>query len=226
MGAALDLLNVLFEPTAVFERVREKPKFLVPFLALAVVLAITVVLMMPYQHAAMAERMAQMLQQNPQAAAAIQNAQKFAFLGVVIAPIFFAIILLLIAAILWVLVSLFSGEGRFSVLLSLATYASVPGILLQIATIVVLMIKGVAAVTSPADLQPALGLDLLAPGATGFVLACLAGINPFSLWGAFLTATGVAVTHKTSKGTAWTIAVIMLVFSVLLRAVFVGFGNR
>jgi hypothetical protein len=26
MGAALDLFNVLFEPTAVFERVREKPR--------------------------------------------------------------------------------------------------------------------------------------------------------------------------------------------------------
>src|SRR6267143_1278276 len=187
MGGALDLLNVLFEPTAV--------------------------------------RMAQIIQQNPQAAAAIQNAQKFAFLGVVIAPIIFGIVLLLMGAVLWVLVSVLSGEGKFTTLLSLATYASVPGILLQIATIVVLMIKGVSAVTSPADLQPPLGLDLLAPGATGFVLACLAGINPFSLWGAFLTATGVAVTHQTSKGTAWTIAVIMLVFSVLLRAVFLGFGN-
>ncbi len=226
MGAVLDLFNVLIEPTAVFERVREKPKFLAPFLVLAVVLAITVVLLMPYQRAAMAERMAQIVQQNPQAAAAIQKAQKFAFVGVVFAPIIFGIVLLLIGTVLWVLVSVFSGEGKFSILLSLATYASVPGILLQIATMVVLMIKGVAAVTSPADLQPALGLDLLAPGATGFVLACLAGINPFSLWGAFLTATGVAVTHKTSKGTAWTVAVILLVIVVLLRAVLTGLGNR
>src|SRR6266566_4273138 len=53
------------------------------------------------------------------------------------------------------------------------------------------------------DLQPALGLDLLVPGAKGLALALLRGINPFSLYGVFLTATGIAVTHKTSKGGAY-----------------------
>ena len=73
MGAALDVLNVLYEPTAVFERVREKPKFLVPFIVLAVILVVCVFLMMPYQRAAMADKMAQMAQQNPQAAGAAKK---------------------------------------------------------------------------------------------------------------------------------------------------------
>jgi hypothetical protein len=226
MGAALDLIKVLFEPTAVFTRVAEKPKFLAPFLGLAVVLIICVVLLMPYQQAAMAAKLAEIVRQNPQAAAAIQNAQKFASAGIVFAPIVFGIILVIVAALLWVLVSVLGGEGKFSTLLSVATYAAVPGILLQIAGLIVLMMKGVSSVTSPEDLQPALGLDLLAPGATGFLLACLRGINPFSLWGAFLTATGITVTHKTSKGTGWTVAIIVLVLSILLRAVTAGLGNR
>jgi membrane protein, antimicrobial resistance system len=226
MGAALDVLKVLYEPTAVYERVREKPAFLAPFVVLAIVLAICVYLMIPYQQAAVAEKLAQIAQQNPQAAAAAQNAQKFAIVGVVVGPIVFAIVLLLVAAVLWVLVSVFGGEGKFSVLLSVTTYAAVPGLLLQIAGLAVLMMKGVSSVSSPDDLQPALGLDLIAPGATGFMLAVLRGINPFSVWGAFLTATGVAVTHKTSKGTAWTVAIILLVLGVLLRAVASGFSNR
>jgi len=223
MGAALDVFKVLYEPTAVYERVREKPKFLIPFIVLAVILVVCVFLIMPYQRAAMADKMAQLAQQNPQAASA---AQKFAFVGIIFAPIVFAIALLISASVLWMLVSLFGGEGKFGVLLSVTTYASVAGILFQIAGLAVLMVKGVSGVTSMEDLQPALGLDLLAPGATGFMLAVLRGINPFSIWGAFLTATGIAVTHKTSKGTAWTVALIMLVLGVLVRAAFAGFGNR
>jgi membrane protein, antimicrobial resistance system len=223
MGAALDVLKVLYEPTAVFDRVREKPKFLIPFIVLAVILVVCVFLLMPYQRAAMADKMAQLAQQNPQAASA---AQKFAFVGIFFAPVVFAIALLISASVLWMLVSLFGGEGKFGILLSVTTYASVAGILFQIAGLAVLMVKGVSGVTSMEDLQPALGLDLLAPGATGFMLAVLRGINPFSIWGAFLTATGIAVTHKTSKGTAWTVALIMLVLGVLVRAAFAGFGSR
>src|SRR5260370_20264296 len=114
MGAVLDLFNVLIEPTAVFERLREKPKFLAPFLVLAVVLAITVVVLMPYQRAAMAERIAQIVQQNPQAAAAIQNAQKFAFAGVVFAPPIFGTVLPLIGPVPVLLLSSFRRRCQFT----------------------------------------------------------------------------------------------------------------
>src|SRR5256886_13388414 len=69
---------------------------------------------------------------------------------------------------------------------------------------VVLRMRGTEQIAGMEDLQPALGLDLLAPGAKGLTLALLRGINPFSLYGIFLTATGISVTHKTSKGSAYT----------------------
>jgi hypothetical protein len=68
------------------------------------------------------------------------------------------------------------------------------------------------------DLQPALGLDLLAPDAKGFTLALLRGINPFTLYGVFLTAAGVSVTHQTSKGTAYAAATIQFLIALLLGA--------
>src|SRR3989442_7446874 len=75
MSAVLDLVRVLFEPTAVFERVREKPKFLAPYLALAAVQLVIGFLQLPYIRAAMAAQIATMAQANPQAA---EGAQKVA----------------------------------------------------------------------------------------------------------------------------------------------------
>jgi hypothetical protein len=224
MRAVLDLINVLFSPTAVFERVRERPKFLLPALALAVVVTVLTYLMMPFTRAAMASRVTQAMQQNPQAAAQME---KFQSIGVVFAPIGLFIGLLLAAGVLWLLVMLLAGgDAKFKTLLSVATYAAVPSALLQVAGLLVLQMKGVEAVTSVQDLRPALGLNLLAPSLGGFAGAVLGGINPFSIWGMIMTAIGIRVTHKTSTGAAYTVAVVALVLGVLIGALFIGLGSR
>jgi hypothetical protein len=219
MGAVLDLVRVLFEPTAVFERLRERPKFLPPYLALAAVQLVIGFLQLPYMRAALAVQVAAMPQANPQAA---ETAQKFAAVGVVLGAIAIALILVINAGILWVLVSVIGGEAKFASLLSVSTYAFTTGILLQIAGLAVLMLKGTDAITGVEDLQPALGLDLLVPGAKGFTLAVLRGINPFSLWGVYLTATGITVTQRTSQRTGWIVAAIGLLLGLVIAGAFAG----
>ena len=215
MGAVLDLVRVLFEPTAVFERVREKPRFLAPFLALAVITMAIVVLQLPYTKAAMAAGFAQTPNMTPEQA---QTALKFAAVGVVFAPIIYGLFLLVNALILWVSTSVLGGEGKFTTLLTVTTYASISYTLLQVIGVIVLTMRGTSSITSMLDLQPSLGLDLLAPDAKGFVLGLLRGINPFTLYGLFLTGLGIAVTHKTSKGVAYTAASIQFVIALLIGA--------
>jgi len=218
MGAVLDLINVLFEPSAVYERLREKPKVLAPYIALAVVAAILAVIQSPFTKAGIAAQMAQTPNITPeQAATGVKIGSTIALIA---PPIFYIIILLLQAFLLWVTVSLLAGEAKFGTLLSVCTYASITFILLNIVGVIVLFVKGVGSIASPADLQPALGLDLLAPGATGHMLALLKGINPFAVWGVILTAIGVQVTHKTSKGTAYTAAIVPAVILLLIAAAF------
>jgi hypothetical protein len=147
-----------------------------------------------------------------------QTGMKFAAVGIVIAPIFFGLFLVVNAFILWVSTSVLGGEGKFTTLLSVTTYASITYALLQVIGVVVLTMRGPGSVTSMLDLQPALGLDLLAPDAKGFTLGLLRGINPFTLYGVFLTATGIAVTHKTSKGVAYTAAGVQFVIALLIGA--------
>ena len=224
MGAVLDLVRVLFEPTAVFERVREKPRFLAPFLALAVAIIVISVVQLPFTKAALSAQFSQMPNMPPEAA---QRALSFASIGIVFAPIVYCLILVINALLLWVLVSVVGGEAKFGTLLSVTTYSSISYILLTVVGLVVLTMRGTEQVSGMEDLQPALGLDLLAPGAKGLTLALLRGINPFSLYGVFLTATGITVTHKTSKGSAYTAAIVQLLVTLLVTGALTGMrGGR
>jgi hypothetical protein len=222
-SAFLDVFKVLFEPTAVFERVTQRPRFLVPFLVICAIQIAIYFLNMPFLKAGMAAQMASRPAGGP-------DPSKFLFLGAFFIPIGIGIALLLGGLILWVLVSVFGGEGKFATLLSVSAYAAVPSvILLAVVGTIVLQLKGVGQITSPQDMQPALGLDLLAPAAKGFMGAALKAVNPFGIWGLVLTAIGVSTTHRLSKGTGYTIATIGFLIGVLIAggfaAMFAGRGG-
>ena len=217
MGGIPDLFTILYDPQAVFARVKEKPRFWGPFLGLAVLQVAIAALMMPYSRAVM-QAMAQV---RGSSAAPPSWA---AWIGVVGAPIGLAIGLLIGAGILWIFVSMFGGEGSFRHLLSVVTYVGITGILLGIASLAVLMLGG-GRVETMADLRPGFGLDLLAPEATGFVKMLLWSVNPFTLWGLVLTGLGIAGTHNASKGAAFTIATIAFVINALIGAGFAAIGG-
>lgn len=219
MGGILDLFTVLYDPQAVFARVKEKPRFWGPFLGLAVLQTAIAFLMTPYSR----QVMTAMVQARGGGAAPAPPSWA-AWTGVIGAPIGLAIGLLIGAGILWMLVSVLGGEGSFRRLLSVVTYVGITGILLGIASLAVLMLGG-GRVETVADLRPGFGLDLLAPDSTGFTKMLLWSVNPFTLWGLVLTGFGVAGTHSTSKGTAFTIATIAFVINALIGAGFAAIGG-
>ena len=224
MGAVLDLVRVLFSPTAVFERLRERPVWFVPAIVLGILATVLGYLFIPFRLASMSGQMAKAAAQNPNASAQIES---FTRVAVFASPIFVLIFLVIVAGVLWLLVTLLaSGEARFKTLLSVATYTALPGILLQVATLLVLKMKGVESVTTPLDLQPPLGLNLLAPNATGFLAGVLAGINPFTVWGMVLTAIGVQVTQRTSKGSAYAVAIVTMLLAALIGGVGAALAAR
>ncbi len=220
-SSLLDVVRVLYEPGAVFERVREGPSFLLPFVAICVVQVAIYFANLPFLKAGMAAQMASRPAGGP-------DPSKFLFIGAFFIPVGIGIALLIGGGLLWVLVSLFGGEAKFSKLISVATYSAIPSvILLGIVGAIVLQMKGVGDIASPQDLQPALGLDLLAPGATGFMGAALKAVNPFSIWGLVLTAIGVSTTHRLSKGTGYMIATVSFLIGVCIAGAFAGmFGGR
>jgi len=213
MDSVLDLGRVLFEPAKVFERVREKPTFFVPVLAIIVVSVGVGALSLPYIKAALAPMLAKAAAARGGAA---PDVGKVAASQIVASAVFVPIFLALSAGFLWVTVSLFGEDAKYRLLLSVVTYGAVTYLLQLVASFAVLSLRGVESITSPADLQPALGLDLLAPDATGYAGALLRSVNVFSVWGAALNGIGIATTHRTSKGTGYGAAAIAFVVIVLL----------
>ncbi len=220
MQGVLDLFVMIFDPPAVFARVRERPQFLAPFIGLALLHMVIAFLTLPYTRAAM-QAMAQAAGGGAGGAA---DPSRFAWASVAFAPIGLAVGLLISAGILWVLVNLLAGEASFRHLLSVATYAGITGIFMGLAWYAVLVLGG-GRVETMADLKPAFGLDLLVPDAGRALKALLGMANPFTLWGLVLTALGIKATHKISSGAAWTVAAMAFVVGSVIAAGFALVGG-
>ncbi len=215
-----DVFKVLYEPGAVFERVRARPSFFAPFLAIIAVQCVLFFINLPYLKVAIQAQMA------AQPAAASRGAPGTGMLvafGLVGLIVVLGIIFVITGLLLWAFSSILGGgDAKFSTMLSVGTYSAVPAaMLLGIIGTIVLHLQGSSGLTSTADLQPALGLDLLSPGTRGFLGAVLKAINPFSIWGLVLTAIGVSTTQRVSKGTGYAVAVATFVIGVLIAG---GFG--
>jgi hypothetical protein len=212
-SAWVDVAKVLFEPGAVFERVRVRPSFLAPFLAIVVVQCVLFFVNLTYLKVALQAQMAASGRPVPGTAV-------LAIFGLGFLLVFLGLLLLLSGLVLWVMASIVGGgDAKYSTLLSVAAYSAVPSaILLSIIGSIVLHMQGVGQITSPQDLQPALGLDLLVSGSKGFVGALLKGINPFSIWGLVLMAIGVTTTQRMSKGSAYMIASVAFVVLLVIGA--------
>ena len=214
-----DVFKVLYEPGAVFERVRERPTFLMPFLVICVVQLAVFFFNMPFMKAGMAAQMATRPAGGP-------DPSKFLWIGAIFVPLGIGLILVIAGGLLWVLVSIFGGEAKFGTLMGVSALSAIPStILLSIVGTVVIHLQGTGQITSMQDLQPALGLDLLIP-ARGFLGAVLKGINPFSIWGLVLTAIGVSTTHRLSKSTGYVVATVSLAIGLCIAGVFGAIGNR
>lgn len=219
-GSSLaDVFKVLYEPGAVFERVRARPSFLMPFLVICVVQLAVFFFNMPFMKAGMAAQMATRPAGGP-------DPSKFLWIGAIFVPVGIGLILVIAGGLLWVLVSIFGGEAKFGTLMGVSALSAIPStILLSIVGTVVIHLQGTGQITSMQDLQPALGLDLLIP-ARGFLGAVLKGINPFSIWGLVLTAIGVSTTHRLSKSTGYVVATVSLAIGLCIAGVFGAIGNR
>jgi hypothetical protein len=225
-GAFLDVFKVLFEPAAVFERVRARPNFVAPFLTIIAVQCVLFMINLSYLQVALQAQLAAAQSSGP--ARPMPGTTLLVVFGLLGLLVFLGIVFLLTALLLWVLASVMGGgEAQFSTLLSVALYSAVPSaILLYIIGTVVLHMQGPSGLTSTQDLQPALGLDLLAPDKKGFVGAVLKAINPFSIWGIVLTAIGVSTTQRVSKGTGFTVAISVFAIGLLIAAGLAAIFNR
>lgn len=214
MSAVLDLLNVLHEPTAVFGRVKEKPRILAPYIVLAILITIVAVLSLPFQ-AAVTDLIRAAVPPEQQARISSPSAVKI----IIQTPIFMIVGFAIGAFLLWLGTTMAGAQAKYKAMFSVLTYSWVTYLIYAIVVFAVLSIKGASAIQSFADLRAPVGLDLLVPGVGLFAGAILNGINPFSIWGVVICATGVSVTSGCSKAAGYTITIVVFLIGLLLQAV-------
>ncbi len=135
-SALADVFRVLYEPGAVFERVRERPTFLMPFLVICVVQLAVFFFNMPFMKAGMAAQMATRPAGGP-------DPSKFLWIGAIFVPLGIGLILVIAGGLLWVLVSIFGGEAKFGTLMGVSALSAIPStILLSIVGTVVIHLQG------------------------------------------------------------------------------------
>jgi hypothetical protein len=221
---ALRVLRVPFSPGAVFSEMVAKPAWFVPWLTISLICVLIGILTLPYTERIMDIAMATRAQGQQIPAAAKKIGMIFAFLGLPILALFLSLIG---ALIMWVTLMLSGGKVRFSGLLSASVFAKVMLAFQSLITVLIWKMRGApaAAIQTMADAQVAIGADLLLPGdnpVSPFLRVLLGAINPLSIWGLVITAIGVMVLEKQSKGSAWTAVIVAFAILVLISAVLAG----
>jgi len=212
MGAVLDSFNVLHEPTAVFTRVKERPRILVPWLVISVFLIVFSYFFQPFQNAAMETFKASL---PPEQAARMGGSGSI--FGLLVVPVFFLIGLAVASGILSLGVAMTGAQARYKTLMSVLAYSCSTYAMSAIVVLAVLMTRGVSQVVDFGDLRAPIGLDVLAPGAGLYLGSVLNSINPFAVWGVWLVGTGISVTHGVSRATGIVITSVAYVVCLFLQ---------
>jgi len=212
----LDFVNVLHEPDAVFARIKERARILAPWILLSIVLVVMSILTRPYQQAAMEAFKATLTPE--QAARMGDRSGGGGIIGLALTPLGVLAFLAAGAGLLWIGVSVTGTQARFKTLMSVLAYSCVTYVLFAVIGMVVLTLRGKASVTGFADLRAPLGLDLLIANVGLYGGQVLNAINPFSVWGVWLTGTGISITHGISKGTAIVVTAVVYLLGVMIMS--------
>jgi hypothetical protein len=135
---------------------------------------------------------------------------------VYLAPLFRALLFALQAAILLASSSVMGVGAKFRQLLNLVAGCGLIQVLAAIAGLIILKSKG--EISSMAELQPALGLDIFLPeGTNKFLMAFLGYFSVFEIWWIVMLVLIFAAAFRVSKGKAFAVIAPLVLLSLLWR---------
>jgi len=218
---AVRLVRVLYTPSAVFDEQHEKPTWFLPWLVIAIVCLVIGYIQAPYSQRVI-ELMLQAIPNAPQLTPAQLHSR--AMIGVFSTPIVFLIFALLGAGILFLIASIAGASVRYRGMLSATVFSQVMVPITLLLQTLILRMRGAPgdAISSVADAQPALGLNVLLSSDSHFVQAIYAGIGPLPIWAIIITAIGIIHLEKAKKSAAWAAAIGSYVVTLLIGALLAG----
>jgi len=211
--------DVVLEPSATFEDVAERPRWVVPLVVIVVASLIVSIFLSPVQLEI--QKLQAMERFSGEALeATLRQIERFGRFAPLISVIGTPLFLAIFAFLFWGF-GLVSGakNSEFAVAFASMVYLGTIQVLLQVAQIVVVQIKGVETVAREG--LPLFGLSMFVERGDLplFAWTFIVGINFFSIWYAIVL--GIAGIHalEMSRGAAATFAVILWLLGSLLIAV-------
>jgi hypothetical protein len=227
MSTAETLGNILFDPGATFESLREKPRFLVAGVILILVsVGVTTLL---FQKVNFQDFMRQQIEKSP-STAQMDDEQKERIIQMrsgpiartiaSVSPLVALTVIFAAGAGLYLLGTLaMGGSMNYKQALSVWIYSSFPPLIIGgIVGIVVLLLKSADSIdlAHPESIAQA-NLGILAGPSSPVLYAVLSSIDLFQFYGLFLAAIGLRKVGKLSSGSAWTIVLALFVIKVVCR---------
>lgn len=235
MSTAQTLTGIFFEPSRVFESLRQRPRFLAA--AIISTIALLAFTTLFFQRVGYDRMITEAIESSPRAEQMTPEQKEQAIrmqTGPVVKAIYYASPIIVVAIIiaagaaLYLLGSMLMGRKlSYKQALAVWAYSAMPPIVISmLLNIVLLFLK------SPDDydiiqasrrglVKANLGM-LVDPKASPALGTMLSSIDLFAFYGLFLAALGLRKVGKMSSGAAWGIVLTIWIVGVIVRAVFAG----
>ena len=213
-----NFLDVVLEPSATFEDVGRRPKWVIPLVVLIVATVVTSFFLLPMFAELQELALNRREMSDEQREQAMRMVEIIKWAGLVGAPIMVAFFTALFALVFWAWGAISGARNAtFKIAFTALLYAGIIITLQSIAQAIVVAVKGAEQVALEGG-PPTFGLALFVErGDMGRLLwGLLASVNFFSIWHAAVLAIAGIYALKMSKGSATAFAVVMWLVGALL----------
>ncbi|HET7691604.1 MAG TPA: YIP1 family protein [Gemmatimonadota bacterium] len=215
-----NMRDVVLAPSATFEDVRARPRWLVPLLVIMAATLVTSFIMMPlYTELQRAGVMARDMPAE-QREQALQAMETFKYVGLIAGPLLVAIFTAIFALLFWGWAAISGArEPTYKIAFTALIYTGVIQILQAVAQAIVVALKGAEQVAREGG-PPTFGLALFMERGDmpALLWGLLANINFFSIWGAVVVAIAGVHAMRMGKGGAWGFAILLWLIGGLFLA--------
>jgi len=214
MGGASKVFNIFFEPRKVFESLRIKPTWLVPYIIVALLAIGSFYFTYPFSMNQQVER----IRENDK----ISEEQKQIFIEkmteqnhpplwqIPFAPVGTLIVFAIVAGVLFFVFNvLLGGDSTFRRVFSVYCYSSLIAIPAMIVKFPLIMMK------KDIGVQTSLALLLSADSKNTFLYRTLSGFDIFNLWQVILVSIGMGVLYSYTTKKAFTVVFVLWILLIL-----------
>lgn len=207
------LFGMIMNPREQFEKIRENPKIIVALIIVTLLTIVGMLLMMNGIDFMNDPNLAGMSEEE------MMMVTMFSQIGFVIVGVFTPVIGILIGSFVhFIIAKIVRSEATFKQLFSMNTYIFIISAISMIVNGIVFMMIG----GDPEKLFTSLNSII---GAEGILGAVLNSIEVFTIWGLIITAMGLQVVARFSKGLSWAVVIVFFIVGLIFQMISAGFNT-